>query len=194
MQVAFPVSLLAAAAPFMAKQDVRYYLNGLLLEVDSTAIRIVATDGHALVVVRKAAANTDCGQVIIPRPLVEQVVKSKADEVTFDITDGVQIKALCGQAAFVGTAVDGRFPDWQAVMSQIESKTDGAPVMLQPNLLDKVIKAAKPFRESLLELRGQPTERSPMQFRLSNLPAGIAVAGVVMPAKLVKDQLPAERV
>lgn len=194
MQVALPTAALAAAAPFMAVRDVRYYLNGVLLEVAPTAVRIVATDGHALVVVRKFVTNTECGQVIIPRPLVEQVIKSKADEVTFEITGGDQIKALCGQAAFVGTAVDGRFPDWQAVMSQIEDKQDGAPAMLPPGLLDKVVKAAKPFHKSLLELRGRPVERAPIQFRLLNLPAGIAVAGVVMPARLVKDQLPAERI
>src|SRR5437762_11892337 len=32
----------------MAQQDVRYYLNGLLLETDGKALRAVATDGHRL--------------------------------------------------------------------------------------------------------------------------------------------------
>ncbi len=32
----------------MAQQDIRYYLNGMLLVVDGTTVRAVATDGHRL--------------------------------------------------------------------------------------------------------------------------------------------------
>jgi DNA polymerase-3 subunit beta len=32
----------------MASQDIRYYLNGMLLVLDGTRLRVVATDGHRL--------------------------------------------------------------------------------------------------------------------------------------------------
>jgi DNA polymerase-3 subunit beta len=53
----------------MAQQDVRYYLNGLLLETDGKSLRAVATDGHRLALCEmeltgKAKTNH---QVIVPR-------------------------------------------------------------------------------------------------------------------------------
>ncbi|TLY79905.1 MAG: DNA polymerase III subunit beta, partial [Gammaproteobacteria bacterium] len=53
----------------MAQQDVRYYLNGLLLETDGKALRAVATDGHRLALCEtelSGKARTS-QQVIVPR-------------------------------------------------------------------------------------------------------------------------------
>ena len=53
----------------MAQQDVRYYLNGLLLETEKKRLRAVATDGHRLALSEVdllGAASRD-EQLIVPR-------------------------------------------------------------------------------------------------------------------------------
>jgi DNA polymerase-3 subunit beta len=54
----------------MAQQDVRYYLNGMLLEIDGALLRAVATDGHRLALCETALASEkakNSQQVIVPR-------------------------------------------------------------------------------------------------------------------------------
>ena len=51
----------------MAQQDVRYYLNGMLLELREGHIRAVATDGHRLAMCEAKTATGDTIQVIVPR-------------------------------------------------------------------------------------------------------------------------------
>ena len=72
--------LLALVQYAMAQQDIRYYLNGLLMIVESGILTVVATDGHRL-----ALASTDIGQdiprqeVILPRKAVVELVKLLAE-------------------------------------------------------------------------------------------------------------------
>lgn len=61
----------------MALQDVRYYLNGLLLEMEPTHLRAVATDGHRLALT-DIAVETDLAeprQVIVPRKGVQEMLR-----------------------------------------------------------------------------------------------------------------------
>jgi DNA polymerase-3 subunit beta len=52
----------------MANQDVRYYLNGMLFEIDGSTLRSVATDGHRMAVSQTAlGAEFTTQQVIVPR-------------------------------------------------------------------------------------------------------------------------------
>ena len=53
----------------MAQQDVRYYLNGMLLETGGKFLRAVATDGHRLALCEAEidGASLDEQQVIVPR-------------------------------------------------------------------------------------------------------------------------------
>ncbi len=65
----------------MAQQDVRYYLNGLMLEISSNTLRAVATDGHRLAYCEKEtnADITDIKQVILPRKGVLELVRLLGD-------------------------------------------------------------------------------------------------------------------
>src|SRR5699024_4188794 len=67
--------LIERTAFAMANQDVRYYLNGMLLELESGSLRCVATDGHRLAMAETAAsAGTETRrQVIIPRKGVTEL-------------------------------------------------------------------------------------------------------------------------
>src|ERR1043165_920969 len=60
----------------MAQQDVRYYLNGVLLEAGGGKLRVVATDGHRMAVgeLPLSGANSE-KQVIVPRKAVHEITR-----------------------------------------------------------------------------------------------------------------------
>ena len=104
----------------MANQDVRYYLNGLLLEVNSNGLRAVATDGHRLAVC-DAALDIDNGeerQVIIPRKGVSELVRLLDDvdeSCTIQLNNNF-IKIVVGDVTMTSKLIDGRFPDYDRVL------------------------------------------------------------------------------
>jgi DNA polymerase-3 subunit beta len=104
----------------MAQQDVRYYLNGMLLELDKGDIRTVATDGHRLALSQSngvVSKETDI-QVILPRKAVIELgrlLKDKDDEITIELSNSY-IKILLDGSVFTSKLIDGRFPEYQRVM------------------------------------------------------------------------------
>ena len=103
----------------MAQQDIRYYLNGMLVLIEDKELRLVATDGHRLAY---AATTLQAGlprlEVIVPRKTVLELSKLLADS-----DDEVRIELSPTQAAFsfgtvelVSKLVDGKFPDYTRVI------------------------------------------------------------------------------
>jgi DNA polymerase-3 subunit beta len=104
----------------MAHQDVRYYLNGLLLTLRHDRIRCVATDGHRLAM-SDSPINLDLEQplqAIIPRKAVNELVRlltAGENEISISISD----KHVCLQLPelkFTTKLVDGRYPDYERVI------------------------------------------------------------------------------
>ncbi|HXT03132.1 MAG TPA: DNA polymerase III subunit beta [Casimicrobiaceae bacterium] len=112
-------SLLRLAEFAMAQQDIRYYLNGMLLVVDSGSLQAVATDGHRLSWASLAiAGDFTRAEVILPRKTVLELAKLLEDSDT-----PVTIDILANQARFrfanvelVSKVVDGKFPDYNRVI------------------------------------------------------------------------------
>lgn len=104
----------------MAQQDVRYYLNGLMLEVSSNYLRAVATDGHRLAYCEKEtnADIADIKQVILPRKGVLELVRLLNDsDDTVKITLGSNhLQVEFNQLRLTSKLIDGRFPDYNRVM------------------------------------------------------------------------------
>ncbi len=103
----------------MAQQDVRYYLNGMLLEQDGNTIRTVATDGHRLALSEeKLEGEKQVFQVILPRKAVLELARMLTDsdqELTVEVgTNHVRIRI--GDTVFTSKLIDGKFPDYQKVM------------------------------------------------------------------------------
>jgi DNA polymerase-3 subunit beta len=103
----------------MAQQDVRYYLNGLLLESDGKALRAVATDGHRLALCEmelpgKAKVSQ---QVIVPRKGVLELQRVLTAEGTADVAIGTNhVRAQIGDVRFTSKLIDGRFPEYSRVI------------------------------------------------------------------------------
>jgi DNA polymerase-3 subunit beta len=104
----------------MAQQDVRYYLNGLLLDLHDNTIRAVATDGHRLAFC-ETAAETDSPltrQVIVPRKGTQELLRLLDDTEAESILriGANHIQAVLGDIRFTSKLIDGKFPDYQRVI------------------------------------------------------------------------------
>ena len=110
----------------MAVQDVRYYLNGLLLVADGNQLRVVATDGHRLaycdtVVEGVALAHRE---IILPRKSVLELMRLLGDgdaPLSIDLADN-QARFAFGEVEFVSKLVEGKFPDYQRVIPTSHTK------------------------------------------------------------------------
>ena len=102
----------------MAQQDVRYYLNGMLLETDGKMLRSVATDGHRLALCEMALASKGKGQqIIVPRKGVLELQRLLGQEGSVALTIGSNhIRAQIGDIRFTSKLIDGRFPEYSRVI------------------------------------------------------------------------------
>jgi DNA polymerase-3 subunit beta len=103
----------------MAQQDVRYYLNGMLLETEAKSLRAVATDGHRLAICETelAARVKTAQQVIVPRKGVLELQRILAAEGTIELAVGTNhVRAQIGDIRFTSKLIDGRFPEYGRVI------------------------------------------------------------------------------
>lgn len=104
----------------MAQQDVRYYLNGMLMDLRDRQLRTVATDGHRLALSETALAQavTEAMQVVVPRKAVLELMRLlSSDEQPVSLTIGAgQIGAELGHVWMTSKLIDGRFPDYERVV------------------------------------------------------------------------------
>jgi len=104
----------------MAQQDVRYYLNGLLLETSAKSLRSVATDGHrlALCEVDLPEGAKSGQQVIVPRKGVLELQRILGhEEQILEVAIGVNhIRLQIGDIRFTSKLIDGRFPEYSRVI------------------------------------------------------------------------------
>ncbi|MGH8751141.1 MAG: DNA polymerase III subunit beta [Burkholderiales bacterium] len=103
----------------MAQQDIRYYLNGMLMVIEEDRLKVVATDGHRLgFASQKQKQKKTQQEVILPRKAVMEVGRLLADN-----DEEVDIELALNQAKFsfsnieiVTKVVDGKFPDYARVI------------------------------------------------------------------------------
>jgi len=113
-------SLLDETSFAMASQDVRYYLNGLLLERENNALRAVATDGHRLALGSLDTANsvTEKNNLIVPRKAITELgrlLNDSDDSVTIAFSKQ-QIKVELADLHFTSKLIDGQFPNYERVL------------------------------------------------------------------------------
>ncbi len=103
----------------MAQQDIRYYLNGMLLMLEADLFKAVATDGHRLAYASmKLQQKAEAHEVIMPRKAVQELIKllnDNEEEVVIELTPS-QIKFKLGDVELVTKVVDGKFPDYTRVI------------------------------------------------------------------------------
>jgi DNA polymerase-3 subunit beta len=103
----------------MAQQDIRYYLNGLLMVVEEQTLKLIATDGHRLAFASMALeSKLPRQEVIVPRKTVLELAKLMSDsdaEVRIELSSS-QASFAFGAVELVSKLIDGKFPDYTRVI------------------------------------------------------------------------------
>lgn len=147
MNVTFRKEALAAVAHFAGKQDMRYYLNGVMVEIGKNESRLVATNGHAMGAYRVMSGHGETiapRQFIIPASVVTMFKPKRNDpyaELTLktfgedkgELSDG---SGLSMSFRFI----EGKFPDYRRVFPET---VNGKPAQISIDLLNLFLKAAK---------------------------------------------------
>ncbi len=111
--------LLGSVQHAMAQQDIRYYLNGVLLVIEDTLIKLIATDGHRLAYIAKAMGKKyPKKEVILSRKTVNELLKLLSDTnelVKLELTDK-QARFSFSDVVLTARVIDGKFPDYTRVI------------------------------------------------------------------------------
>lgn len=103
----------------MAQQDIRYYLNGLLFEVNGSRLNVVGTDGHRLSFTStELSTSYEKQEIILPRKTVIELIKlldESEEEVTIELANG-QANFAFGDIRLISKVIDGKFPDYTRVI------------------------------------------------------------------------------
>ncbi|MCF7223671.1 DNA polymerase III subunit beta [Marilutibacter chinensis] len=157
--------LIERTAFAMAQQDVRYYLNGLLFDLREGSLRCVATDGHRLALCEAAleGGNGTKRQIIVPRKGVtelQRLLEGGDREVEIEMGRG-HIRIKRDDVTFTSKLIDGRFPDYEAVI----------PIGADREVrIDREVLRASLQRAAILsneKYRGVRIEVSPGQLKIS---------------------------
>jgi DNA polymerase-3 subunit beta len=111
----------------MAQQDVRYFLNGMLLEITADHTRTVATDGHrlAMCTVAGGAGGAEKTQAIVPRKGVLELgrlLDDSDEELQLQLGKN-HLRVTRGPYTLTTKLVDGKFPDYEKVIPRDASRT-----------------------------------------------------------------------
>jgi DNA polymerase-3 subunit beta len=152
--------LLSLAQFAMAQQDIRYYLNGMLVVLEGEEIKVVATDGHRLSYASgKVEQAQEKREVILPRKAVLELSRLLADSdepVNIQIYAG-QVRFRFGTVDMVTKLIDGKFPDYTRVIPTNYQKH----IMLsRAQLLQSLQRAAILSNEKFRGVRWMLTENA----------------------------------
>ncbi len=142
-------SLLGSIQYAMAQQDVRYYLNGVLLGVEGNKLKAVATDGHRLAYnAITIEADLAKQEIIIPRKAVMELAKLLSDddsEIEIEFSDQ-QLKASFSGIQLITKLIEGKFPDYQRVIPDYSNHLSMNRTLVQQALQRAAILSNEKFR------------------------------------------------
>lgn len=136
------VDLLNQVKFSMASNDVRHYLNGLLLHFNQNQLFAVSTDGHRLSVAETANNfGIEEQKVIIPRKAIGEITGWLANE-----TDNVQINLSETHIQFVfhrmemtSTVINAEYPAYDTVIPELAQ----ALIVIPKDALKQALQRAK---------------------------------------------------
>ncbi|MCP4486686.1 MAG: DNA polymerase III subunit beta [Gammaproteobacteria bacterium] len=113
-------TLLENTAFAMAQQDVRYYLNGILVEIADDLVKLVATDGHRLALseYKTSLDISSDKQIIIPRKGVLELSRllENNDSPAKMVLSKNHVRVKTEKITFTSKLIDGKFPDYNRVI------------------------------------------------------------------------------
>ena len=180
----------------MAQQDVRFYLNGLLLETEPNKIKAIATDGHRLAAsetsVEKKQLNITSS--IVPRKAIQELIRLLDNK--DDVRAEIGTNSICftfNNLSFITKLIDGKFPDYNRVIpTNTEINIQLNSLALKPSLQRVSILANEKFKGIRLETTGdtldlssenpeqeQANETIPLQKKVKKIVVGFNVSYLI---------------
>ncbi len=106
----------------MANQDVRYYLNGILLSIVNNKLKLVASDGHRLSVFEDDLENTIEfeTEIILPRKGVlelNKLLNNPDTELTVEFSEN-NVRLSLNNVIFSAKLIDAKYPDFSKVLQK----------------------------------------------------------------------------
>ncbi len=117
--------LLQSAHFAMSQQDVRIFLNGLLLEFDTNQISAVATDGHRMAISRYLCANTCQHRLLLPKKGVQELLRllnTIEDEHVLLTAGKSHFKLISSRFVFLSKLIEARFPPYTKAIPRDQDK------------------------------------------------------------------------
>lgn len=188
VQVTLPVAGLAAAFRLAARNDIRYYLNAVKVEVTPDHVTFVGTDGQTLAAARcESEDNGDTAEFIISRDDVAAILKNIGAEKSLRATlvGESAIEFEFGTHHIKTTRVSGKYPEWRAVATP-ENGQRGRNTSIHAKffgLVQKSVAAAIKYGEPSFPNIFMETNGHDRALTLLFRGSGIEVAYVVMPAR-----------
>lgn len=167
---------LRAVFAFAADKDIRYYLNGVLVQATAHQTRIVATDGHILGMFDHAFQNegVTLEEFIIPRDIIKRLKPIETVPLEVRITDSEYRIQQLPDDAFIFKPVDSKFPDYARI---IPTSANAEYAQFNGGLIAKIDKAQK-----LFSTKGLPfIWHNGLGGALFKLSGNLRFAGVIMP-------------
>lgn len=155
MNITINTDIFVALSLFRGIDDIRYYLNGLLIETGANGARLVSCDGHQLAVAKIEGEYPE-SSITLPGSLVATVKsKTKGPQfVVLEFKEGHQhfkkqgkaekifvprdITLTLGEMTTSAKELDGKFPDYRRV---VPSEVDGTTAQFDPSLVNRIDKA-----------------------------------------------------
>jgi DNA polymerase III subunit beta len=141
--------LLLSVQYSMAQQDVRYYLNGVLLIVEGNKLKVVATDGHRLAFnSQEIEGKHEKQEIILPRKAVLELCKllDDSEELIQLEFSQQQVKASFSGITLITKVIEGKFPDYERVIPKYDNHLEMNRVAIQQALQRAAILSNEKFR------------------------------------------------
>ena len=110
----------------IAHHDVRYYLNGILFEVDDSVVSVVATDGHRLSLAKTNKLNNISKKkflFILPKRAASELSRL-TEELNYNVKISVYEKHIAlnfDNFSFISKMIDGKFPNYYKIIEDLNS-------------------------------------------------------------------------
>ncbi|MFZ5524724.1 MAG: DNA polymerase III subunit beta [Pseudomonadota bacterium] len=142
-------TLLLSVQYAMAQQDVRYYLNGVLLIIEGNKLKAVATDGHRLAFNACIIEGEHQKQeIILPRKAILELCKllDDSEELIELEFSQQQVKASFSGVSLITKVIEGKFPDYERVIPKYDNHLEMNRVAIQQALQRAAILSNEKFR------------------------------------------------
>jgi DNA polymerase-3 subunit beta len=142
-------ALLFSVQYAMAQQDVRYYLNGVLLIIEGNKLKVVATDGHRLAYnAGIIEGDFEKQEIILPRKAISELSKLLVDtdeSIELEFSQQ-QLKAFFSGITLITKVIDGKFPDYERVIPNYNNRLEINRIQIQQALQRAAILSNEKFR------------------------------------------------